>query len=122
MHWTATHIATRLAGPLAALCLFSTAHAGTIDFEPVVGTIQGSNTVVFEFDILGTGSGLYRAILTDFESPAPFQIFGVGIATLDGTVLVQDFGESMLQVDFTVDPARHPAPVRWRSRDRRSRC
>ncbi len=109
MHWKATNLTARVAGTLAALCLLSTAHANSIDFEPVVGTIQGSETLVFEFDV--TETGVFRAILTDLESPAPFQLLGLGIATLDGLVLVQDFGASSIDLQFSVDPGQYLALV-----------
>ncbi len=109
MHWKATKLTTRAAGALAALFLFTSAHANTIDFEPVVGTIEGSQTFVFEFDIVATG--LYRALLTDLESPAPFQVLGLGIATVDGEILVQDFRDGQIELDFTVDPGRYLALV-----------
>ena len=113
MHWKATQTATRLVGALAALCLLSTAHAGTVDFTPVVGTIEGSNTVVFEFDIVGSGTSVYRAILTDLESPAAFQIFGVGIATLDGIVLALVGGVADADVNigtFGLEISNVPVP------------
>ena len=100
------------AAGIAAVFLTPVTLAGTIDFEPVVGTIQGSNTVVFEFDVVGTGTGVYRAILTDFENPAPFQLLGLGIVDEStGIILMEEIGTGTLQLDFTVDPGRYLALV-----------
>ena len=98
---------------IAALVLCMPARAGTIDFEPVVGTIQGpSNTVVFTFDILGTGTSTFEAILTDLGSPAPFQLMGLGIADEStGIILFEDVGTGQLALTFDVNPGRYLALV-----------
>ncbi|MEL7447871.1 MAG: hypothetical protein AAFN78_01600 [Pseudomonadota bacterium] len=95
---------------LVALLLSTNSFAMGLDFEPVVGTISGTDTVVFQFDV--TEAGTYTAILTDMESPAPFTLLGLGIASeATGLLFEETIGTGQLTLDFTVDPGRYLALV-----------
>lgn len=95
---------------VGALLLSANSFAMGIDFEPVVGTIQGTQTVVFQFDV--TQSGTYLMTLTDLASPAPFDLLGLGLADESTGVLLADVvGTDQLTLDFTVDPGRYLALV-----------
>ena len=85
--------------------------AGTVDFEPVVGTITGTDSTVFPFEVTGPGPARFSAILTDLESPAPFQLLGLGLFFEDvpGTpfALINEPGS----IDGRIDPGRYLALV-----------
>lgn len=94
---------------VASMLLSITVNAGTVDFDPIVGTMQGPQTFVFEFDVLD--GGIFQATLTDLESPAPFALLGLGIADEFGTLLDEVSGSGPLALNFTVDPGRYLALV-----------
>ena len=101
--------ATLTALGLVTLFAAPTGHAMPIDFEPVVGTIQGTQTLGFEFEVVDAGT--YTAILTDFGSPAPFDLLGLALANDFGFLIDEVIGTGTLELTFSVDPGRYVALV-----------
>ncbi len=95
---------------LGVLLLSANSFAMGVDFEPVVGTISGTDTIVIPFEV--TEAGSYEWTLTDLASPAPFSLLGLAFAAeSSGVVFADVVGIDRLQLAITVDAGQYLAIV-----------
>lgn len=98
----------RTAAVLAVMCA-TASHAATIDFEPIIGTIEGTQTLGFEFEVAEAST--FIATLSDLATPAPFTALGLAILNEQSDVLGIIEGTGILNIEFTVDPGTYIALV-----------
>lgn len=97
-------------GTLSLLVLSTRAHAMVIDFDPVVGTITGTDFVVTPFEL--TTNTDVRVTLTDLESPVAFTQLAFGWFTeSDGEPVLGAFLDGPGILDFNLDPGNYLAVV-----------
>lgn len=107
---TRVNIAAKLSLTLALLFSLASVAAMTIDFEPIVGTITGTDFVVTPVTI--DGLTLTRATLIDFEDPASFQQLAFGwFNESDGTPIIGGNLDAAGVLDLTLDPGNYLAVV-----------